>query len=205
VSDSFMVAARIPMTRDGFDRWLDVEIPAAADAIENPGAMYTGWFWDGKSPENDWNLDRDGRTPRSLFAEPIVKGHGAVVLRHRDDALEAYLFHWGFDRWSVHMALLALAAAGRHATGDAEALFWAETSGSLCPPDWNGRLACLAVGRTTARFRARHDLTEVIEALRPAESAFFALMQRLHGEEQEGAYPSARDPEFVDPAVLDGR
>ncbi|POM25167.1 hypothetical protein BTM25_38100 [Actinomadura rubteroloni] len=203
MSDSFMVAARIPMTRDGFDHWLDVEIPAAADAIDDPGAMYTGWFWDGKSPEDDWDLDRDGRTPRSLFAEQIVKGHGAVVLRHRDDALEAYLFHFGFDRWSVHMALLALAAAGRNATGDAEALFWAETSGSLCPPEWDGRLACLAIGRTTARFRPRHDLTEVIEALRPAESAFFALIGRLHAEEQgDGSYPSARNPEFVDPAVL---
>jgi hypothetical protein len=206
VSDSFMVAARIPMAREGFERWLDVPVPDAAEAIENPGQMYTGWFWDGKSPEDDWDLERGGRTPRALFAEQIDKGRGAVVLRHRDEALEAYLFHWGFDRWSVHMALLALAAAGPHKAHDTDdhALFWAETSGSLCPPEWDGRLACLTIGRTTARFTGPFDLTGVLAALRPAEEAFFTLTERLHAEEQtRGPYLSPKDPEFVDPAVLD--
>ncbi|WP_146779000.1 hypothetical protein [Actinomadura craniellae] len=193
------------MARKGFEQWLDTPVPDVAEAIENPEQMYTGWFWDGKSPEGDWHLERADKTVRTLFAEQVDEGRGAVILRHRDDALEAYLFHWGFDRWSVHMALLALAAAGPHSAHDANdhALFWAETSGSLCPPEWNGRLACLAINRTGARFTGRLDLTGVIAALRPAEAAFFSLIERLHAEEQtQGPHLSPRDPEFVDPAVL---
>ncbi|QXJ22457.1 hypothetical protein AGRA3207_003457 [Actinomadura graeca] len=206
MSDSFMVAARIPRAREAFERWLDTPVPEAADAIENPDQMYTGWFWDGTSPQDDWNLDREGKNPRTLFAEQIDKGQGVAVLRHRDGALEAYLLHWGFDRWSVHMALLALAVAGPHKAdgGDDHAIFWAETSGSLGPPDWDGRLACLAIGRTGARFTGRTDLTGVLAALGPAEDAFFALVERLHAEEEaDGPHLSPREPEFVDPAVLD--
>src|SRR5690242_13969811 len=110
-----MVAARIPMTREGFERWLDTPVPAP-DAIANPGAMYDGWLWDGRQADDEWNLDTEGTTPRSFFTERVedsLSGQPTMtVLRHRDGALEAYLFHLGYDRWSVLTELLMFAAAG---------------------------------------------------------------------------------------------
>ncbi|MCX5166591.1 hypothetical protein [Streptomyces antibioticus] len=46
---SFMLATRIPMSRDGFDEWLRTPLPGP-DIIENPSAMYTGWAVDALTP-----------------------------------------------------------------------------------------------------------------------------------------------------------
>lgn len=50
---SFMLATRIPMSRDGFDAWLRTPLPGLG-IIENPSAMYAGWAVDGADP--DWDM-----------------------------------------------------------------------------------------------------------------------------------------------------
>ncbi|MEV0677368.1 hypothetical protein AB0I60_12700 [Actinosynnema sp. NPDC050436] len=214
MSDSFMVAARIPMTRDAFERWLDTATPDLA-VIADPGAVFDGWFWDGRRVTDEWD-DVEDTTPRGFFAERIDAGCAGepeiTVLLHREGALEAYLFHVGYDQPAVHTAMLLLAGAGalRSGPGEDAVLFWAETSGSLFAPDDEGWLSVLAVGPGGARFVAEHDLTGPVAGLAVAQERFFALVERQAEDEEGWDWDSGdpfrtdtpRDPSFVDPAVL---
>ncbi|WP_280395602.1 hypothetical protein [Nocardia brasiliensis] len=210
MSDTFVVAARIPMGREAFEQWLTTPAPGTA-AIENPGAMYDRWFWDGKTP--DWRQAESGVTPREYFADCFGEDAGGLtyVLRYRAGALEAYLMHFGFCESNIYTALVMLATAGRLSSSAAPStvLFWAETSGSMFAADSNGWLATLSVGIDGARFAADIDLTATIAQLRPAEASYFDLLTRLAevqeaaGGEGESSFAAiARDPRFVDAAVL---
>ncbi|MFC6011179.1 hypothetical protein [Nocardia lasii] len=206
MSDTFVVAARIPLGRDAFERWLVTPTPGTA-VIENPDAMYAGWFWDGKSP--DWRRAEEGVTPREYFADCFGEDTGGLtyVLRYRDGALEAYLMHFGFCESNIYTALVMLAAAGRASSEAAPStvLFWAETSGSMFAADSDGWLATLLVGVDGARFVAETDLTATIAGLRAAEASYFDLLVRLAGAQEStgsGFATIARDPRYVDPVVL---
>lgn len=208
MSDGFMLATRIPMTRDGFDRWLGTPAPGPS-AIADPGTMFDGWFWDGRPA--DWSRAGAGVTPRAFFGGRVrgsCEGQPTMtVLLYRGGALEAYLFDLGHDEASVHTALLLFAAAGPFKSEPAEdaVLFWAETSGALGDPEWGGRLAVLLVGTDGARFTPACDLTAPVTALRPAEDRFYDLVGRMAEEEEthEGAFRSSvpLDPAFTDPAL----
>lgn len=217
MSDTFLVAARIPMSREGFEGWLST--PARGlSRIVNRADMFDGWLWNGSRADREWDLADGEITPREFFSEAIedtcsgASQDGCIVL-HRDGALEAYLFHFGYKEWSVHTALLMFAAAGEFKSEAAEdtVLFWAETGGSLWPPDATGWLAVLSVGKSEARFVSERDLTETVAGLRPVESRFFDMIERLGEEEESWDWESGRDfqtdtprdPAFVDPAVLE--
>lgn len=90
--DSFLVATRIPMSREGFERWLDAPAPGLG-AIANPAAMFDGWFWHGDR-RDDWSAPE--LTPRAFFADRVEQAcagkPATTILLHRDGALEAYLF-----------------------------------------------------------------------------------------------------------------
>ncbi|MGW4632950.1 hypothetical protein [Nocardia sp. NPDC004415] len=210
MSDTFVVAARIPLGRESFEDWLETPAPGP-EVIENSEAMFDGWFWDGKAP--DWGQAEQGVTPRVYFGDCFGENTGGLtyVLRYREGALEAYLMHFGFCESNVYTALVMLAAAGRRssATTPSTVLFWAETSGSMFAADSDAWLATLLVGTGGARFTCGTDLTATIAALRAAESDYFDLLVRLAGVEESvdgmsGFAAIARDPRFVDPAVLTG-
>ncbi|MFD9701862.1 hypothetical protein [Lentzea sp. NPDC059081] len=213
MSDSFMVAARIPMSRDGFESWLRTPVKDLG-AIANPEAMFDGWLWHGRRADTEWQSTGVGMTPAEYFAERVDDSCGGDeecgVLLHRDGALEAYLLHFGYSEWRVHTALLMLAAAGEFKSEPAEdtVLFWAETGANLWPADATGWLAVLSVGTDGARFVDARDLTEVVAGLRTVESRFFEMVALL-GEESEDwdsgedfRTETPRDPLFTDPAVL---
>ncbi|WP_067828527.1 hypothetical protein [Actinomadura kijaniata] len=220
MSDGFMVATRIAMTREGFDRWLDTPAPGP-DAIANPGGMFDGWFWDGRRADTAWRNAAVGVTPRDFFAERVGRtGSGTPemsVLLYREGALEAYLFGLGYVEREVHTALLMFAAAGAFKTEPAPdaVLFWAETGGGLREPDWRGWLAVLSVGKDLSRFTPASGLppaglADPITALRPVEDRFFRLVECLGEEEESWDWESGepfttttpRDELFVDPEVL---
>ncbi|WP_283137439.1 hypothetical protein [Rhizohabitans arisaemae] len=218
MSDSFMLATRIPMTREGFERWLDTPAPDPG-AIANPGDMFDGWFWNGRRADTEWGSAEVGVTPRDFFGGLVVRacsGASSVgVLLHREDALEAYLFHLGYAESTVHTALLMFAAAGAFKSEPAEdtVLFWAEAGGSLRDARWDGWLAVLSVGKDGARFTGTVDLADPIAGLRSVEDRFFAMVDRLAEEEESWDSDSGapyrtdtpRDPAFTDPAVLERR
>ncbi|MGV9415014.1 hypothetical protein ACWDOP_34375 [Nocardia sp. NPDC003693] len=205
MSDTFVVAARIPMGREAFEKWLETPAPEPG-VIENPGAMFDGRFWDGKAA--DWGQAEVGVTPREYLADCFGEDTGGLtyVLTYREGALEAYLMHFGFCESNIYTALLMLAAAGRASTARSTVLFWAETSGSMFAADSNGWLATLSVGADGARFAPGLDLTATIADLRVAEASYFDLLTRLAGaEESDGATgfgAIGRDPRYVDAAVL---
>lgn len=211
MSDTFVVAARIPLGRAAFERWLGTPAPGP-EVIENHGAMYEGWFWDGKTP--DWRQVEEGITPREYFADRVGEDAGGAtcVLRYRAGALEAYLMRFGFCESDIHTVLVMLAAAGRSSAEAAPStvLFWAETSGGMFAADSDGWLATLSVGADGARFTTDRDLTATIAQLRAAEASCFALIERLaEAEESDGAGESgftaiAGDPRYLDAAVLTG-
>ncbi|MEV6102581.1 hypothetical protein [Nocardia sp. NPDC051981] len=210
MSDTFVVAARIPMRRAEFEQWLETPAPGP-EAIENHGAMYDGWFWDGKTP--DWRQAERGLTPREHFADCFGEDTGGLtyVLRYREGALEAYLMHFGFCESNIYTALVMLSAAGPSSSEGTPSvvLFWAETSGSMFAADSDAWLATLSVGVDGARFVADLDLTATVAELRAAEASYFDLLAQLaEVEESVGAECEsrlatiARDPRYVDAAVL---
>lgn len=212
MSDTFLLAARVPMSREGFDRWLDTPAPGHA-AIANPAAMFDGRYWDGQSVDGLW--DAAGATPREFFGGLVEQacdgGPQSTVLLHRDGALEAYLLRFGFAEDHVRTALLMFAGTGpvMAGPGDGTVLFWAETGANMLAADDDGWLSVLSIGAAGSRFVASADLAAPVAALRPVENLLFALIERLGDEEDEwdadaGPYrtETPRDPAFVDPAVL---
>ncbi|WP_331769898.1 hypothetical protein OG948_39990 (plasmid) [Embleya sp. NBC_00888] len=215
VSESFMLATRIPMARRDFETWLDIPVPGT-EVLANPGEMFTGWFWDGTGSDDRWARVEEDTTAREFFAECVEQACAGepttVVLLYREGALEAYLFEIGYDERSMHTALLLLAGAGRFGSepGREHVLFWAETSGALLKPSDDGWLAVLSVGRDGARFTGRADLAETVAGLRPTEDRFYALIERMAEDEERWDSESGdsfhsdapRDPLFIDPEVL---
>ncbi|MET9083039.1 hypothetical protein ABZX77_14275 [Streptomyces sp. NPDC004237] len=216
MSDTFLLAARIPMSREGFEAWLSTPTPGLS-RIANPADMFDGWFWNGSRADQKWGGMDGGITPREFFSAAIdgtcsdESGDGCILL-HRDGAMEAYLYHFGYRERSVHTALLMFAAAGEFKSEAAEdtVLFWAETGGNLWDADDDGWLAVLSVGKSEARFVSERDLTDTVAGLRPVESRFFDMIERLGEEEESWDWESGRDfhtdtprdPAFVDPLVL---
>ncbi|MBB5867794.1 hypothetical protein F4553_001173 [Allocatelliglobosispora scoriae] len=210
MSDSFMIAARVPMTRQGFEQWLDA--PIDPGAISNPGEMFRGWYWDGKEVTDEWRQVAKETTPRRYFASRVAQDAApgqVTVIVHRDGALEVYLLHFGYQRWDVHTALTLLAGTAAYTDSPQSlVMFWAETGGNLFKPDDDGWLAVLSVGDHGARFVTEADLTATVAGLRPAEQLFFDLIERLSEEEEawdeESGAPfpttATRDEAFVDPA-----
>ncbi|WTW98147.1 hypothetical protein OG216_34560 [Streptomycetaceae bacterium NBC_01309] len=213
MSDSFMLATRIPMTREGFEAWLDAPV-SGVEVIENPGEMFTGWFWDGTDSADRWDRVEEDTTAREFFAECVEEACAGrpttVVLGYREGALEAYLFDAGYDESSVHTALLLFAAAGRFRSepGEDRVLFWAETNGALLKPSSDGWLAVLSVGRDGARFVGRVDLAETVAGLRAVEDRFYALIERMaeaeEGWDGEGVFRTEvpRELVFVDGGLV---
>ncbi|WP_433053472.1 hypothetical protein [Dactylosporangium sp. CS-033363] len=194
MSDSFLVAGRLPMSRESFEQWLDAPLPGEP-AIANPAAMFTGWYWDGQDAPGNWSAAARGRTVRGWLADRVeaaCTGPSGTVLRHRDGALEVYLFDLGYWAPGVQAALLALAAA--RPSAESLVLFWSETSGSLWKPDGDGWLSALSVDESGARFVAGRDLTATVAGLRPVEAEFFAMAERI--AEDEERWDPRTQPEF---------
>ncbi|MBE1600408.1 MULTISPECIES: hypothetical protein [Streptomyces] len=193
---SFMLATRIPMARDGFEEWLRTPLPGLG-IIENPSAMYTGWAADGA--ETDWDLtevavhypaapaairaDRE-KTPSQLLAPRAAQG--LTLLRHRDDALEAYLYDYHGEETGTHTALLMLAGAGRFAPAGTESpvLYWGGDVDPGLPMNGDRPLAVLLVGSTRSRFVATYPLEALIAHLTPVETDFLAATA-AHGADDE--------------------
>ncbi|MBZ3903938.1 hypothetical protein [Streptomyces griseiscabiei] len=181
---SFMLATRIPMSRDGFDAWLRTPLPDLG-VIENPSEMYTGWALDGTDP--DWHLtglaagypqavaavraDRT-RTPLDLLAPRAAEGYH--LIRHRDEALEVYLYDYHGEATTTRTALLMLAGAGRFAHPGAEApvLYWGGHAYPGLPMNIDEPLAVLLVGTARSRFVATHPFDTLIADLTPVETDF---------------------------------
>ncbi|MEV4134990.1 hypothetical protein AB0J72_22790 [Dactylosporangium sp. NPDC049742] len=203
---SYMVATRMPMSRAGFDDWLVAPLPGL-DVIANPAAMWTGWAIDGAG--TDWDLaDLAGypaavagiraaraRTPLELLAARAAGGF--TLARHRDDALEIYLYDYHGDVYSTQTDLLMLAGAGRFADAGAPVLHWGGDVYPDLPLGGDQPLAVLLVDRDGARFTDRHPVGALIESLRPVEAAFLAAAP-VDGED------AGWDPtDVLDPAIRD--
>lgn len=213
MSDSFMVAARIRMSREGFETWLDAAVPGVG-AIENPEEMYSGWYWNGQEGPGTWSRAEAIGTPREYVARRVertcLNGPEITILRYRDDALEAYFFNHGYG--TCEHALLALAATSAVKSDDGEdlVLYWAETAGKLLAAKSRGWLAVLAVGKRRARFVGKRSLTDAVAGLKPAEESYFDLIDAIIADTDAWDWKSRkkfrseapRRPSYVDPAVL---
>ncbi|WP_405644400.1 hypothetical protein [Streptomyces uncialis] len=184
---SFMLATRIPMSRDGFDAWLRTPLPGLG-IIENPSAMYTGWAADGADP--DWDMtalaahypqavagiraDRD-KTPQQLLAARAARGDD--LLRHRDEALEVYLYDYHGEETRTRTDLLMLAGAGRfaHPGTEAPVMYWGGDIDPGLPMPGEVPLAVLLVTSTRARFVDTYPLDALIADLTPVEADFLTL------------------------------
>ncbi|MGI5176975.1 hypothetical protein ACQEVZ_11635 [Dactylosporangium sp. CA-152071] len=179
MSYTFITAARITMSREGFDTWMDAPVPPAS-RIENPSAMFAGWWWSDRTPQ--WSTDADAETPRSVLAERADDPQTLTVLRHHDGALEAYLWtvgHSGFWEPPAQQLLLMLAGAAAVKTDDTEdhVLFWEDAAGTLPTRDESALISLLAVGRDSARFVGRRPLADLLTRLAPVEEAFAELAE----------------------------
>lgn len=192
---SYMLATRMPMSREGFDAWLAAPL-AGLDVIANPDELWRGWAADGAKP--DWDLtelDRT-RTPLELLAARAAGGF--TLARHHDRALEIYLYDYHPDVHGTLTGLLMLAGAGRFADGDADTpvLYWGGDVYPGLPFDDHSVLSVLLVGRTAARFTARYPFAALTARLLPVEEAFLGAVV-----DPEGDDPGWDPAEVLDPAV----
>ncbi|MFF5965110.1 hypothetical protein ACFY64_15495 [Streptomyces collinus] len=205
---SFMLATRIPMSRDGFDEWLRTPLPGL-DIIENASAMYTGWAIDGADP--DWDLaetaahypqavvgiraDRD-KTPLQLLTPRAAQGFD--LLRHRDEALEVYLYDYHGEATSTQTHLLMLAGAGRfaHPGTEAPVMCWGGDVYPDLPMPGDEPLAIMLVTHTRARFVDTYPLDTLIANLTPIETDFLTATAYSEGEA-----PAQPSPDLLDPAL----
>ncbi|MFI5846076.1 hypothetical protein ACIA8K_40875 [Catenuloplanes sp. NPDC051500] len=167
MSFSFVVAGRIPMSPATYETWLDAPVPGSA-IIDNPGDMFAGWYWDDRARPENWSNAPAGATPREIVATRDPEDTITLV-RHERGALEAYL--WTPARsghWTTGQQQLLLMLAGAGDTG--HVLFWEDASGSLPSGD-----SLLALLRGSRFVPAADDLDQLIDALRPAEDAFFEI------------------------------
>ncbi|MFD0591294.1 hypothetical protein ACFQZ4_00800 [Catellatospora coxensis] len=132
---SYMLATRMPMSRDGFDTWLSTPLPDLG-VLANPDQMWRGWAADDVTP--DWELTaiadspaavatyRANRTRTPLELLTARAAAGFTLARHHRDALEIYLYDYHADHYGAQTDLLMLAGAGRFADGGAEVpvLYW---------------------------------------------------------------------------------
>lgn len=205
---SFMLATRIPMSRDGFDEWLRTPLPGP-DIIENPYAMYTGWAVDGAHP--DWDLTETAahypqaaagiradrtKSPLQLLVPRAAQGFNLV--RHRDEALEVYLYAYHGEETSAQNDLLMLAGAGRYAHPGTEApvLYWGGDIYPSLPMPGDEPLAVLLVTDTRARFVDTYPLDALITDLTPIETDF--LTATGYGEDEALTEPPLH---LLDPAL----
>ncbi|MEU8076256.1 hypothetical protein AB0B31_12495 [Catellatospora citrea] len=204
---SYMLATRMPMSREGFDGWLAAPLPDLG-VLANPGELWHGWAAEGATP--DWELtalagspaavtslraDRT-RTPLELLAARAAQGF--TLARHHDGALEVYLYDYHAHTYGTLTDLLMLAGAGRFADDDAEApvVYWGGDVHPGLPFDGGSVLSVLLVGRTSARFTAAYSFAALAERLRPVEEAFLGAVVDPDGED-----PSWDSAEVLDPAV----
>ncbi|GAB7051208.1 hypothetical protein [Catenuloplanes indicus] len=167
MSYSFVVAGRLPMSRDAFGAWLDAPVPGPA-VISNPGDMFAGWYWDDRPRPEDWSDAPATGTPRDLLAARDPEDTITVV-RHERGALEAYLWTPAWSgAWAPAQQRLLLMLAGARVPG--HVLFWEDAAGAL--PDADSLLALLSVTPDRARFLGRTDIGPLLDELRPVEEAF---------------------------------
>lgn len=205
---SFMLASRIPMSRYGFDEWLRTPMPCL-DIIENPSAMYAGWAIDGAAP--DWDLaetaahypqavagiraDRE-KTPLQLVAPRAAQGFD--LLRHRNEALEVYLYDYHGEETSTQTQLLMLAGAGRFAQPGTEApvMYWGGDVDPGLPMPGDEPLAIMLVTDTGVRFVDTYRLDTLIADLTRIETDFLTV--NADGEDEA---PAKASRHLLDPAL----
>ncbi|WP_432988367.1 hypothetical protein [Dactylosporangium sp. CA-233914] len=202
---SYMVATRIPMSRAGFDSWLTTPLPGL-DVIENPRDMWRGWALDGQDADWEFAAIADSpaavagfredrrRTPVELLAARAATGF--TLARHREQALEIYLYDYHADVYNTQTELLMLAGAGRFADAEGAVMYWGGNVYPDLPIDGDEPLAVLLAGADGARFAGRYPVDRLIEQLRPVEAAFLGAVVDS-GDENIGW----DDSEMLDPAV----
>ena len=82
MSDSFMVAAHIRMPRDGFERWLATP-GTDTSTIANPGAMFDGWYWNGRRADDEWRQAPQDEPLRGAHAAAVASARAAELARLR--------------------------------------------------------------------------------------------------------------------------
>ncbi|WP_426512451.1 hypothetical protein ACPPVO_18590 [Dactylosporangium sp. McL0621] len=155
---SYMLAARMPMSREAFETWLDEPAPG-------PEAI-------GGATPGGWAPPAAPATARQRLAARAADGF--TLARHREGMLELYLYDYHEDWDATQTELLLLAAAGRRAEAESAILFWGGSLYPDLPLGGDEPIAVLLAGPDGARFTDRYRLSAVLDHLRPVEAAFLA-------------------------------
>lgn len=134
--------------------------------------------------------------PQDLLAPRAARGF--TLLRHRGEALEAYLYGYHGDETSTQTALLMLAGAGRfaHPATDTPVMYWGGDVHPGLPMNGDRPLAVLLVTGARSRFVATYPLDTLIADLTPVETDFLAAT--AYGDDEN---PDQSAPDLLDPAL----
>lgn len=204
MSDTFIVAASLPMTREAYEQWLDAPLPAP-NAFDDWSAMYKGWYWENVTPTNPSD-DPGATTARDWikgFANGGIKSQLSICLAvHQDDHLRFYaseLMGPLHDR--AQEALSMLRAASAFVTAPGYAAYWAETGGRLVEP--KALLSLCAIDGEGSRFvpRAAVDADAAIEMLQPVDDLYCELIDAMGEESSSPRSEVFMSERFIDPAI----
>ncbi len=195
MSDSFVVAARVPLAKKKVTAWLRTPWPASPAM----GAMFEGRGWAGRDGLT-WTPRGKAvpKTVRHFFAsvaDGVCEGQGGLVLTWDGRAKCVWLHQLsiGLDEVRIAGALTALSAAASHlaAKKSFDVILTAEPSGRLAA---DGVLAVMHVDGSGARFEPTLDPAPVVATLAPVEERFVAALGA-------GLDVAMRDPAVLHPQV----
>jgi hypothetical protein len=208
MSDAFNVAARVPMSRASFDRWLEEKTASPAEIDFSP--MYRGWYWEESSVAEPPKTAEETSVKRALASRLEELETTLTLVVHEEGHL--WLFDMiliGPDHARAQRSMSLLAQTSSALEGDAKGYFvyWADISGRL--PKKDGVLSFGELSAKGLRFLGPAELTKPRGALKktlaflaPVEARFGEMVAEALGS---GSYPKAevlRSAKYVDPAVL---
>ncbi|MBI5546876.1 MAG: hypothetical protein HY901_23585 [Deltaproteobacteria bacterium] len=205
MSDSFNIAALIPMTHAGFDEWLGVSA-VGPSKFPDWESMFEGWYWaDTKvvAPPRS----KHAAAVRDVLAKRAidVRAHEALlVARHDGQNLVFFDMSFGVNHHWTQQAIAILRQAQQFVRQGASGfiVYWADASGRL--PKAKSVISMCRVSTAGSSFvqprafRRRGSLERALESLMPAEQTFADLASEADDEDSS----IALGPQYIDPSVL---
>ena len=211
MSDAFNVATHVPMSRAGFEAWLE-SAPASPGSFGDWDQIYRGWYWAKSSPPRIPDAPSDA-TVRALLAERVLDAETlphVTLLRHVEDHLVFFdMKVIGPNHAHSLVSITLLRQTVTHLAPGAEGyiLYWAELGGHI--PTESGVISMCRLDSRGSRFVTPTDLgtkaavRTALGSLQPAS----ALLKKFAERISESSYPNPdvlSSPDFVDPFVFGG-
>lgn len=194
MSDSFIVAGKLALSRDEYDRWLASPAPGPA-SLTDWNAMYAGWSWDGKRPSGAWREKGTVEATLSRVLSWAATDPWIVLLRYEDGVFRFVVVcaMGPVDTAAEELVATFRSASAFKSDGVDWVLYWSEPSGLF---DFSGMLSVARVAPGQSAFVATADRERLARDHADLDAWLGAYLEGA-GEVDAWARAEFADPNFV--------